>query len=91
MAADPITPIHNMTIKEGIMVTPITNSRSVRPREIRAINPATKGEKAITQHQINTVHQPFQLFCQDDNGSVVLGASVQKLMGMKFVKYEPKV
>ena len=45
-------------------MTPMTNSRMVRPREMRAMKPATNGLKAMTQHQMNTVHQPFQLSCQ---------------------------
>ena len=91
MAAEPMTPIQIMTISDGITVTPMTNSRMVRPREMRAMNPATNGENAITQHQMKTVHQPFQLSCQLSSGAAVMETSVQKLMGMKLVMKEPKV
>ena len=45
---------------------PRTNSRSVRPREIEAMNEATNGENAKHQQKMNTDHAPFQLSAQVD-------------------------
>ena len=43
--------IHNIKIREGASKAPNTNSRTVLPLEILAINIPTKGEKAIHQDQ----------------------------------------
>ena len=56
----------------------------VRPREILAMNPPTKGEKAITQHQMKTVHGPLQLSDQLSSGAPAVPESDQKLIGMKL-------
>src|SRR5699024_9915155 len=63
----------------------------VRPREIRAMKPATNGEKAMTQHQMNTVHQPFQLSCQLSSVVAASPESVHMLMSTKFAMKLPKV
>lgn len=67
--------IQTITIAEGIIVTPMTNSLMVRPREIRAINPATKGLNDMTQHQMNIVHQPFQESFQEAKGCIMVSGA----------------
>src|SRR5699024_10870311 len=91
MPAEPITATQTITMRVGMIVTPSTNSRMVRPREMRAMKPATNGEKAMTQHQMNTVQTPFQLSDQSPSGAAAPSAPVQKLIGMKWVKNAPKV
>src|SRR5699024_8163985 len=59
--------------------------------EMRATKPATNGEKAITQHQMKTVHQPFQLSCQVSSDDAVIWKSVKKLIEMKFCAKLPNV
>ena len=80
-----------MTIIDGTIVTPTTNSRIVRPREMRAMKPATKGLNAITQHQMNTVHQPFQLSCHESIGVIVSSGAVKKLIERKLLMKLPEV
>ncbi|MCY1368190.1 hypothetical protein D9M69_551570 [compost metagenome] len=50
--------IHTRVKVNGITRVPTTNSRRVRPREIRARNRPTKGAQATHQAQKNRV-QPF--------------------------------
>ena len=64
-------------IADGMPSTPMTNSRTERPREIRAMNDPTNGEKAQHQHQMNTVHMPFQLSFHESRGAIVEPASAQ--------------
>ena len=44
----------------GTVIAAITNSRSVRPREMRARNTPTKGPQASQNAQKNSVHAPIQ-------------------------------
>jgi hypothetical protein len=65
-------PTHTMTITVGMPMTPMTNSRSVRPLEMVAMKDATKGEKAMHQHQMKTVQFPFQ---ESDHVEIPLAAT----------------
>ncbi|MNI52410.1 hypothetical protein D3C73_1071870 [compost metagenome] len=51
MAVSPNTVIQNSVKPAGTSSTPVTNSRIVRPREMRAMNMPTKGDHAIHQPQ----------------------------------------
>ncbi len=51
MAVSPNTVIHNRVKAVGTSNTPLTNSRIVRPREMRAMNRPTKGDQASHQPQ----------------------------------------
>ncbi len=51
MAVFPKTVIHRKVNSTGTSRTPVTNSRMVRPREIRAMNMPTKGDQEIHQPQ----------------------------------------
>ena len=51
MAVLPNTVIQKKVNSTGTSSTPVTNSRMVRPREIRAMNMPTKGDHAIHQPQ----------------------------------------
>ena len=51
MAVSPNTVIHNRVKAVGTSSTPATNSRMVRPREMRAMNRPTKGDQASHQPQ----------------------------------------
>ncbi|MDF9791391.1 hypothetical protein M2440_002092 [Methylorubrum extorquens] len=51
MAVLPNTVIQKKVNSTGTSSTPVTNSRMVRPREIRAMNMPTKGDHAIYQPQ----------------------------------------
>lgn len=51
MAVSPNTVIQNSVKPAGTSSTPLTNSRMVRPREMRAMNRPTKGDHAIHQPQ----------------------------------------
>ncbi|MNE79493.1 hypothetical protein D3C80_1759840 [compost metagenome] len=51
MAELPKTVIHRKVKAEGTSNTPIRNSRTVRPREMRAMNMPTNGDQAIHQAQ----------------------------------------
>src|SRR5699024_12569868 len=60
MALPPSTENHRKVTSVGTSNTPETNSRTVRPREIRAMNTPTNGDQEIHQTQKKMV----QLFCQ---------------------------
>ncbi len=51
MAVLPKTVIHRKVKPDGTNSTPIRNSRTVRPREMRAMNMPTNGDQAIHQAQ----------------------------------------
>ena len=51
MAAPPKTDIHRNDSRVGISITPMTNSRTVRPLEMRAMNIPTNGDQEIHQAQ----------------------------------------
>ncbi|MNC67623.1 hypothetical protein D3C75_1181330 [compost metagenome] len=51
MAELPKTVIHRKVKAVGTSSTPMTNSRTVRPREMRAMNMPTNGDQAIHQAQ----------------------------------------
>ncbi|CAM3799149.1 hypothetical protein MILU53160_09560 [Micrococcus luteus] len=55
MAALPMTDTHSRMNAKGISSTPVTNSRRVRPREMRARKRDTNGAQAIHQAQKNSV------------------------------------
>src|SRR5690606_36156172 len=60
MAVSPNTVIQNSVKPVGTSSTPLTNSRMVRPREMRAMNSPTNGDHAIHQPQENSVQPPIQ-------------------------------
>ncbi|MNU02327.1 hypothetical protein D3C72_2459960 [compost metagenome] len=51
IAVSPNTVIQNRVKPAGTSSTPQTNSRMVRPREMRAMNSPTNGDQAIHQPQ----------------------------------------
>ena len=51
MAVLPNTVIHKKVKPVGTSSTPMANSRTVRPREIRAINMPTNGDQEIHHAQ----------------------------------------
>ena len=51
IAVLPNTVIHSRVKAVGTSSTPVTNSRMVRPREIRAMNSPTNGDQASHQPQ----------------------------------------
>jgi len=51
MAVPPKTVIHRVHASEGTISTETMNSRTVRPRETRAMNMPTKGDQEIHQAQ----------------------------------------
>ncbi|MCY1378129.1 hypothetical protein D9M69_657400 [compost metagenome] len=51
IAVSPNTVIQNKVKPAGTSRTPVTNSRIVRPREMRAMNRPTKGDQAIHHPQ----------------------------------------
>ena len=55
----PITDIQTIMKVSGMSRAPATNSRMVRPREMRARNSPTKGVQAIHQPQKKMVHHIF--------------------------------
>ena len=55
MALLPMIDIQAIMKASGSNSVPMTNSRMVRPREMRARNSPTKGPQAIHQAQKNTV------------------------------------
>ncbi len=59
MALLPNTENHAKIKPNGINITPNTNSRKVRPREMRAINSPTNGAHATHQAQKKIVHEAF--------------------------------
>ena len=52
--------IHSRLKAVGTSSTPMTNSRMVRPREMRAMNMPTKGDQEIHQAQYRMVQPPNQ-------------------------------
>lgn len=60
MAVSPNTVIHSRVKPAGTNSTPQTNSRIVRPREIRAMNRPTKGDQDSHQPQYSRVQPPIQ-------------------------------
>jgi hypothetical protein len=51
IAAPPKTAIHRTQTRLGMIRTQVTNSRTVRPRETRAMNMPTKGDQEIHHAQ----------------------------------------
>ncbi|MNC47312.1 hypothetical protein D3C75_963650 [compost metagenome] len=60
IAESPNTVIHSKVKPAGTNSTPQTNSRMVRPREIRAMNKPTKGDQDNHQPQYSKVQPPIQ-------------------------------
>ena len=75
MAAAPNTANHRKVPTLGAIKTPKTNSRMVRPREIRAINAPTNGAQAIHVAKWNMVNLPR-------NAVFASKAFILKLMGI---------
>ncbi|MNP79829.1 hypothetical protein D3C76_1777590 [compost metagenome] len=60
IAESPKMVIHNRVKPAGTNSTPQTNSRMVRPREMRAMNSPTKGDQDSHQPQYSSVQPPIQ-------------------------------